>query len=181
MHAGSYLNLGDSPARPWGSWEGGQGCRERTAAQSHMSMRRFFRAQRDEDFSQIQYLTAKCTRLAHDKGTSGSHTLFIYHHTVISTCTVIPVHYLCSYSWNCTAVWTVLCTKLCEIIIMEVVVCCVAGLYLCYSDFVNNRNTFCATSTNRINFKLSEHQQDLFLLLLKLHFFNFTGGSLMIN
>ncbi|XP_062250576.1 GRIP and coiled-coil domain-containing protein 2 isoform X1 [Platichthys flesus] len=33
-----------------------------------MSMRRFFRAQRDEDFSQIQYLTAKCTRLAHDKG-----------------------------------------------------------------------------------------------------------------
>ncbi|KAM9740722.1 uncharacterized protein ACNS7B_012046 isoform 2-T2 [Menidia menidia] len=31
-------------------------------------MRRFFRAQRDEDFSQIQYLTAKCTRLAHDKG-----------------------------------------------------------------------------------------------------------------
>ncbi|XP_035505508.1 coiled-coil domain-containing protein 186 isoform X4 [Scophthalmus maximus] len=30
-------------------------------------MRRFFRAQRDEDFSQIQYLTAKCTRLAHDK------------------------------------------------------------------------------------------------------------------
>ncbi|XP_012734652.2 lamin-A isoform X1 [Fundulus heteroclitus] len=32
-----------------------------------MSMRRFFRAQRDEDYSQIQYLTAKCTRLAHDK------------------------------------------------------------------------------------------------------------------
>ncbi|XP_008289400.1 hyaluronan-mediated motility receptor [Stegastes partitus] len=32
-----------------------------------MSMRRFFRAQRDEDCSQIQYLTAKCTRLAHDK------------------------------------------------------------------------------------------------------------------
>ncbi|XP_030000892.1 kinesin-II 85 kDa subunit-like [Sphaeramia orbicularis] len=30
-------------------------------------MRRFFRAHRDEDFSQIQYLTAKCTRLAHDK------------------------------------------------------------------------------------------------------------------
>ncbi|KAF3694212.1 hypothetical protein EXN66_Car009888 [Channa argus] len=30
-------------------------------------MRRFFRAQRDEDYSQIQYLTAKCTRLAHDK------------------------------------------------------------------------------------------------------------------
>ncbi|XP_019959342.2 hyaluronan-mediated motility receptor-like isoform X1 [Paralichthys olivaceus] len=32
-----------------------------------MSMRRFFRTQRDEDFGQIQYLTAKCTRLAHDK------------------------------------------------------------------------------------------------------------------
>ncbi|XP_035767079.1 centrosomal protein of 63 kDa isoform X1 [Neolamprologus brichardi] len=32
-----------------------------------MIMRRFFRAHRDEDFSQIQYLTAKCTRLAHDK------------------------------------------------------------------------------------------------------------------
>ncbi|XP_029368718.1 early endosome antigen 1 isoform X2 [Echeneis naucrates] len=32
-----------------------------------MSMRRFFRAHRDEDYSQIQYLTAKCTRLAHDK------------------------------------------------------------------------------------------------------------------
>ncbi|XP_028272134.1 fas-binding factor 1 isoform X4 [Parambassis ranga] len=30
-------------------------------------MRRFFRAHRDEDCSQIQYLTAKCTRLAHDK------------------------------------------------------------------------------------------------------------------
>ncbi|XP_027864955.1 shootin-1 isoform X2 [Xiphophorus couchianus] len=30
-------------------------------------MKRFFRAQRDEDYSQIQYLTAKCTRLAHDK------------------------------------------------------------------------------------------------------------------
>ncbi|XP_072289317.1 uncharacterized protein [Eucyclogobius newberryi] len=30
-------------------------------------MRRFFRAHRDEDYSQIQYLTAKCTRLAHDK------------------------------------------------------------------------------------------------------------------
>ncbi|KAM6923417.1 uncharacterized protein FYW49_005846 [Xenentodon cancila] len=30
-------------------------------------MRRFFKAQRDEDYSQIQYLTAKCTRLAHDK------------------------------------------------------------------------------------------------------------------
>ncbi|XP_032383150.1 uncharacterized protein LOC116696361 isoform X3 [Etheostoma spectabile] len=30
-------------------------------------MRRFFRAQRDEDYSQIQYLTAKCTRLAYDK------------------------------------------------------------------------------------------------------------------
>ncbi|XP_028315799.1 uncharacterized protein LOC114471291 isoform X3 [Gouania willdenowi] len=32
-----------------------------------MSLRRFFRATRDEDFSQIQYLTAKCTRLARDK------------------------------------------------------------------------------------------------------------------
>ncbi|XP_030594430.1 lamin-A isoform X1 [Archocentrus centrarchus] len=32
-----------------------------------MNMRRFFRAHRDEDYSQIQYLTAKCTRLAHDK------------------------------------------------------------------------------------------------------------------
>ncbi|KAM9375759.1 uncharacterized protein KZ484_008291 isoform 2-T2 [Pholidichthys leucotaenia] len=30
-------------------------------------MRRFFKAHRDEDYSQIQYLTAKCTRLAHDK------------------------------------------------------------------------------------------------------------------
>ncbi|XP_043983068.1 shootin-1 isoform X2 [Gambusia affinis] len=30
-------------------------------------MKKFFRAQRDEDYSQIQYLTAKCTRLAHDK------------------------------------------------------------------------------------------------------------------
>ncbi|XP_061582106.1 centrosomal protein of 83 kDa isoform X2 [Cololabis saira] len=30
-------------------------------------MKRFFKAQRDEDNSQIQYLTAKCTRLAHDK------------------------------------------------------------------------------------------------------------------
>ncbi|XP_070769546.1 hyaluronan mediated motility receptor-like isoform X2 [Enoplosus armatus] len=30
-------------------------------------MRRFFRAHRDEDYSQIQYLTAKCTRLGHDK------------------------------------------------------------------------------------------------------------------
>ncbi|XP_040028734.2 uncharacterized protein LOC120817039 isoform X1 [Gasterosteus aculeatus] len=29
-------------------------------------MRRFFRADRNEDHSQIQYLTAKCTRLAHD-------------------------------------------------------------------------------------------------------------------
>ncbi|KAI4888378.1 hypothetical protein NFI96_010902 [Prochilodus magdalenae] len=29
-------------------------------------MRRFFRASRDEDYSQIQYLTAKCTRLAHE-------------------------------------------------------------------------------------------------------------------
>lgn len=31
-------------------------------------MRRFFRAQKDEDVSQIQYLTAKCIRLSHDKG-----------------------------------------------------------------------------------------------------------------
>uniref|UniRef100_UPI003AAAB86F uncharacterized protein isoform X2 n=1 Tax=Centroberyx gerrardi TaxID=166262 RepID=UPI003AAAB86F len=30
-------------------------------------MRRFFRAHRDEDYSQIQYLTAKCNRLAHEK------------------------------------------------------------------------------------------------------------------
>ncbi|XP_034038080.1 uncharacterized protein LOC117520855 [Thalassophryne amazonica] len=30
-------------------------------------MRRFFRAQKDADYSQIQYLTAKCIRLAHDK------------------------------------------------------------------------------------------------------------------
>ncbi|XP_041653431.1 lamin-A isoform X2 [Cheilinus undulatus] len=30
-------------------------------------MRRFFKAHRDEDYSQIQYLTAKCNRLAHDK------------------------------------------------------------------------------------------------------------------
>ncbi|XP_033948258.1 hyaluronan mediated motility receptor-like isoform X2 [Pseudochaenichthys georgianus] len=30
-------------------------------------MRRFFQAHRDEDFSQIQYLTAKCGRLAHDR------------------------------------------------------------------------------------------------------------------
>ncbi|XP_026878919.2 hyaluronan-mediated motility receptor isoform X1 [Electrophorus electricus] len=29
-------------------------------------MRRFFRAHRDEDFSQIQYLTAKCNRLVHE-------------------------------------------------------------------------------------------------------------------
>ncbi|XP_068507607.1 restin homolog isoform X3 [Syngnathus scovelli] len=32
-----------------------------------MAMRRFFRAQRDEDFGQIHYLTAKCTHLARDK------------------------------------------------------------------------------------------------------------------
>ncbi|XP_063731868.1 serine/threonine-protein kinase MRCK beta isoform X2 [Eleginops maclovinus] len=30
-------------------------------------MRRFFRAHREEDYSQIQYLTAKCTRLAHER------------------------------------------------------------------------------------------------------------------
>ncbi|XP_053095292.1 protein phosphatase 1 regulatory subunit 21 isoform X3 [Pangasianodon hypophthalmus] len=30
-------------------------------------MRRFFRVQRDEDYSQIQYLTAKCNRLAQEK------------------------------------------------------------------------------------------------------------------
>lgn len=40
------------------------------ADETQMIMRRFFRAHRDEDFSQIQYLTAKCTRLAHDKGKS---------------------------------------------------------------------------------------------------------------
>lgn len=33
----------------------------------HKSMRRFFRPNRDQDYSQIQYLTAKCTRLTHDK------------------------------------------------------------------------------------------------------------------
>ncbi|XP_061691095.1 trichohyalin [Syngnathoides biaculeatus] len=33
-------------------------------------MRRFFRVQRDEDYGQIQYLTAKCTRLARDKAAS---------------------------------------------------------------------------------------------------------------
>ncbi|XP_074530765.1 uncharacterized protein LOC141793796 [Halichoeres trimaculatus] len=32
-----------------------------------MKMRRFFQAHRNEDYSQIQYLTAKCNRLAHDK------------------------------------------------------------------------------------------------------------------
>nr|XP_057912391.1 myosin-16 isoform X2 [Doryrhamphus excisus] len=38
-------------------------------------MRRFFRAQRDEDYSQIQYLTAKCTRLARDKAMSDREVL----------------------------------------------------------------------------------------------------------
>ncbi|XP_054647433.1 plectin isoform X2 [Dunckerocampus dactyliophorus] len=38
-------------------------------------MRRFFRAQRDEDYSQIQYLTAKCTRLARDKALSDREVL----------------------------------------------------------------------------------------------------------
>ncbi|XP_061644305.1 uncharacterized protein LOC133485018 [Phyllopteryx taeniolatus] len=33
-------------------------------------MRRFFHVQRDEDYSQIQYLTAKCTHLARDKAVS---------------------------------------------------------------------------------------------------------------
>ncbi|XP_077589580.1 uncharacterized protein LOC144207816 isoform X2 [Stigmatopora nigra] len=33
-------------------------------------MRRFFRVQRDEDYSQIQYLTAKCVRLTRDKAVS---------------------------------------------------------------------------------------------------------------
>ncbi|XP_077466039.1 uncharacterized protein LOC144082638 [Stigmatopora argus] len=33
-------------------------------------MRRFFRVQRDEDYSQIQYLTAKCMRLTRDKAVS---------------------------------------------------------------------------------------------------------------
>lgn len=37
------------------------------SVQPYKNMRRFFRAHRDEDYSQIQYLTAKCTRLAHDK------------------------------------------------------------------------------------------------------------------
>ncbi|KAM3612675.1 uncharacterized protein V6R79_012594 [Siganus canaliculatus] len=32
-----------------------------------MSMRKFFQTHRDEDYGQIQYLTAKCTRLSHDK------------------------------------------------------------------------------------------------------------------
>ncbi|XP_077387826.1 uncharacterized protein LOC144025534 [Festucalex cinctus] len=38
-------------------------------------MRRFFRAQRDEDYGQIQYLTAKCTRLARDKAVSDREVL----------------------------------------------------------------------------------------------------------
>ncbi|XP_077434167.1 uncharacterized protein LOC144059139 isoform X2 [Vanacampus margaritifer] len=38
-------------------------------------MRRFFRAQKDEDYGQIQYLTAKCTRLARDKAVSDREVL----------------------------------------------------------------------------------------------------------
>ncbi|XP_019737223.1 cerebellar degeneration-related protein 2-like isoform X3 [Hippocampus comes] len=38
-------------------------------------MRRFFRGQRDEDYGQIQYLTAKCTRLARDKAVSDREVL----------------------------------------------------------------------------------------------------------
>ncbi|RVE67618.1 hypothetical protein OJAV_G00104600 [Oryzias javanicus] len=41
--------------------------RSQSTVHTQASMRRFFRAHRDEDYSQIQYLTAKCTRLAHDK------------------------------------------------------------------------------------------------------------------
>ncbi|KAG8003853.1 hypothetical protein GBF38_007849 [Nibea albiflora] len=50
-----------------GSWECGGRFRLESAVQTQMSMRRFFRANREDDYSQIQYLTAKCTRLAHDK------------------------------------------------------------------------------------------------------------------
>lgn len=32
-------------------------------------MRRFFRVHRNEDYSQIQYLTAKCNRLSQENGT----------------------------------------------------------------------------------------------------------------
>ncbi|TKS72078.1 Leptin receptor overlapping transcript-like 1 [Collichthys lucidus] len=49
------------------SWVCGGHFRLKSAVQTQMSMRRFFRANREEDYSQIQYLTAKCTRLAHDK------------------------------------------------------------------------------------------------------------------
>lgn len=62
--------------------------------QSQISMRRFFKAQRDEDYSQIQYLTAKCTRLAHDKGKSRRSRLqtprrrrtFLFHFALNSWC-----------------------------------------------------------------------------------------------
>lgn len=74
LHTVSYLTIWDTPTLPEGSWEGGGRFREGRAVQTQMSMRRFFRAQRDEDYSQIQYLTAKCTRLAHDKGKSGRST-----------------------------------------------------------------------------------------------------------
>lgn len=68
MHAMSSQTMWDTPALPRGSWEGG--FRSFREQMRQMIMRRFFRAHRDEDFSQIQYLTAKCTRLAHDKGKS---------------------------------------------------------------------------------------------------------------
>lgn len=71
VHTASRLTRGDTPALSWGSREGGRSCRSERAVQTQMSMRRFFRAHRDEDYGQIQYLTAKCTRLAHDKGKPG--------------------------------------------------------------------------------------------------------------
>lgn len=41
---------------------------KRQRRKKHRVMRRFFRVQRDEDYGQIQYLTAKCNRLAQEKG-----------------------------------------------------------------------------------------------------------------
>lgn len=38
-------------------------------------MRRFFRVDRDEDYGQIQYLTAKCIRLSQEKGKRANHRL----------------------------------------------------------------------------------------------------------
>ncbi|XP_026185777.1 uncharacterized protein LOC113144174 isoform X2 [Mastacembelus armatus] len=67
VHLVHFLTICHTPASPRGSCEGGRSFREKAAAHTQMNMRRFFRAQRDEDYSQIQYLTAKCTRLAHDK------------------------------------------------------------------------------------------------------------------